>query len=82
MKIVYLPTKEGSKERNDAMVAAKRGTLWKIIQTRPTPKAKKKVCKAKVLTTIKTWDDPSSEGEVQHKRCSHKNSSLNSSQCA
>jgi len=28
---------------------------------KPTPKAKKKACKAKALTTIKTLDDSSSE---------------------
>jgi len=46
---------------------------------KPTPKAKKKACKAKALTTIKTWDDSSSEEEDHHKRRGHKHSSSSSS---
>jgi hypothetical protein len=44
---------------------------------KPTPKAKKKARKAKgqALTTIKTWEDSSSEDEAQHKRHDHKHSS-------
>jgi hypothetical protein len=34
---------------------------------KPTPKDNKKRCKAKALTTIQTWDDSSSEDEVQYK---------------
>ena len=47
----------------------------------PTPKIKKKARKAKhqALTTIKTWDDSSSEDEAQHKRLGHKHSSSSSS---
>jgi len=39
----------------------------------------KKTCKAKVLITIKTWDDSSNEDEAQRKRRGHKHSSSSSS---
>jgi hypothetical protein len=49
---------------------------------KPTPKnkKKKKACKTKALTTIKTWDDSSSEDEAQHKRHARKHSSSSTSQ--
>ena len=47
----------------------------------PTPKTKNKAIKAKhqALTTIKTWDDSSSEDEAQHKRNGLKHSSSSTS---
>jgi hypothetical protein len=48
--------------------------------TKSTPKEKKKkACKAKALTTIKTWDDSSNEDEAQHKGCGRKHSTSSSS---
>ncbi|XP_066333144.1 uncharacterized protein [Miscanthus floridulus] len=48
---------------------------------KPTPKDKKMVRKAKrqSLTSIKTWDDSSSEDEAQHKRHGRKQSSSSTS---
>jgi hypothetical protein len=65
--------KEDNKERKD-MDSRVRGTLWRIVQIKIQPKTKKR-CKAKVLTTVKTWDDSSSEGKAKHKRHNHKHSS-------
>ena len=67
-----------SKEREDAMYAASWGTLWKFIQKNPTPKTKKKACKNQALTSIRSWDDSSSE-EDHHKRQGHKHSSSSTS---
>lgn len=78
MNIFFLPTKEEHKERRDTLVAVQRGTLWRDCPNNSTPKTKKKACKAKALTTIKTWDNSSSENEAQHKRRSHKRSSSRS----
>jgi hypothetical protein len=39
----------------------KKGHFVEDCPNKPTPKAKKKACKAKALTTIKTLDDSSSE---------------------
>jgi hypothetical protein len=42
----------------------KKGHFVEDCPNKPTPKTKKKACKAKALTTIKTWDDSSSEDEA------------------
>ena len=76
-KISFSPIKEMSKEREDATDAARWGTLWKFVN-KPTPKTKKKACKDKALTSIRSWDDSSSK-EDHHKRRSHKHSSSSSS---
>jgi hypothetical protein len=36
------PTKEESKGRKDAMDAAREGTLWKIVQTSPQPRTRRR----------------------------------------
>jgi hypothetical protein len=56
----------------------KKGHFVEDCPNKPTPKTKKKACKAKALTTIKTWDDSSSEDEAQHKRHDRKHSSSSS----
>jgi hypothetical protein len=43
---------------------SKKGHFVEDCPNKPTPKTKKKACKAKALTTIKTWDDSSSEDEA------------------
>ena len=43
------------------------GHFVEVCQNKPTPKTKKKACKDKVLTLIRSWDD-SSSGEDHHKR--------------
>ena len=78
-KISFSQIKEMSKEREDAMDAASWGTLWKFVQTSPHPRQKKKVCKNKALTSIRSCDDSSSEEEAQYKRHGHKHSSSRSS---
>ena len=44
------------------------GHFMEICPNKPTPKTKKKACKDKALTTIRSWDDSSSEEENHHKR--------------
>ena len=46
---------------------------------KPAPKTKKKACKDKALTSIRSWDDSLSEEEDHHKRRGHKRSSSSSS---
>jgi hypothetical protein len=58
-----------------------KGHFVEVCPNKPTPKTKKKAGKAKhqALTTIKTWDDSSSEDEAQYKRSGHKHSSSSTS---
>jgi len=57
----------------------KRGLFVEDCATnKPTPKDKKKV-KRQALTSIKSWDDSSSEDEAQHKRHGRKQSSSSTS---
>jgi hypothetical protein len=60
---------------------SEKGHFVEVCPSKPTPKTKKKARKAKhqALTTIKTWDDSSSEDEAQYKRSSHKHSSSSTS---
>jgi hypothetical protein len=46
-----------------------RALCGRLCPNKPTPQDKKKARKAKhqALTSIKTWDDSSSENEAQHK---------------
>ena len=44
------------------------GHFVEVCPNKPTPKTKKKVCKDKALTSIRSWDDSSSEEENHHKR--------------
>ena len=44
------------------------GHFVEVCPNKPTPKIKKKVCKDKDITSIKSWDDSSSEEEDHHKR--------------
>jgi hypothetical protein len=55
------------------------GHFVEVCPNNPTPKTKKKACKDKALTSIRCWDDFSSEEEDHHKRCGHKHSSSSSS---
>ena len=50
-----------------------------VCPNKPTLKTKKKACKDKALTSIRSWDDCSSEEEDHHKRYGHKHSSSSSS---
>ena len=45
----------------------KLGHFVEVCPSKPTPKTKKKTCKNKALTSIRSWDDSSSE-EDHHKR--------------
>ena len=77
-KILFSPIKKISKGRKDAMDAASWGTLWKFVQTSPHPRHRKR-CANKALTSIRSWDDFSSEEEDHHKRRGHKHSSSSTS---
>ena len=46
-KISFLPIKEMSKEREDAMDAASWGTLWNFVQTSPHPRQRRRRAKTK-----------------------------------
>jgi tryptophanyl-tRNA synthetase len=73
LKIEFLPIKEESKRKGDAMVVVKKNiALWKIVQTAHT-QGQKKMSKSKALTTIKFFDDSSSEDKTCHKTHGHKN---------
>ena len=50
-----------------------------VCLNKPTPKTKKKVCKDKALTSIRSWNDSSSEGEDHHRRRGHRYSSSSTS---
>ena len=67
-KISSSPIKEMSKERKDVMDAVTKGTLLKFVQTSPHPRQRKKACKDKALTSIRSWDDSLREEEYHHKR--------------
>lgn len=59
--------------------------VWHFMEdcrNKSTPKDNKKACMAKFLTTIKIWNDLSSEDEVQQKRCKYKHSSSSTLMCA
>ena len=43
------------------------GHFVEVCPNKPTPKTKKKTCKDKTLTSIKSWDDSSSEKKDHHK---------------
>lgn len=56
------------------------GHFVEVCPNKPTPKTrKKKASKNKALTSIKSWDDSSSEDKAQHKRGGRKHSSSSSS---
>ena len=55
------------------------GHFVKVCLNKPIPKTKKKACKDKALTSIRSWDDSSSGEENHHKRRGHKHSSSSSS---
>ena len=44
------------------------GHFVEACPNKPTPKTKKKTCKNQALTSIRSWDDSSSEEEQYHKR--------------
>ena len=44
------------------------GHFVEVCPNKPTPKTKKKACKDKALTSIRSWDNSSSEEEDYHKR--------------
>ena len=48
------------------------GHFVKVCPNKSTPKTKKKACKNQALTSIRSWDDSSSEEEPHHKRRGHK----------
>ena len=54
------------------------GHFVEVCPNNTTPKTKKKLCKDKVLTSIRSWDNSSSEKE-HHKRRGHKHSSSSTS---
>ena len=54
------------------------GHFVEVCPNKPTSKTKKKACKDKALTSIRSWDDSSVE-EHHHKRQGHKHSSSSSS---
>nr|XP_034594540.1 uncharacterized protein LOC117856242 [Setaria viridis] len=73
-------TNQRRKQRNkECYGCSKKGHFVDDCPNNPTPKAKKKACKAKALKTIKTWDDSSSKEEAHHKRRDRKHSSSRSS---
>ena len=76
-KISSSPIKEMSKERG-CYGCGELGHFVEVCPNKPTPKTKKKACKDKALTSIRSWDDSSSEEEVHHKRRGHKHSSIRS----
>ena len=82
MKIALSPTKEESKGRNDAMDAAREGTLWKIVQTSPHARPRRRQEKQKAKPSQQSrlgmvhHDD-----EAQHKRGNDKSSSSCSYVC-
>ena len=41
------------------------GHFVEVYPNKPTPKTKKKACKEKALTSIRSWDDSSSEEEAR-----------------
>ena len=51
------------------------GHFVEVCPNKPTPKTKKKACKDKALTSMRSWDDSSNEEEDHHKRRGHKHSS-------
>ena len=50
-----------------------------VCPNKPTPKTKKKACKDKALTSIRSKDDSSNEEEDHHKKRGHKHSSSSTS---
>jgi hypothetical protein len=57
-----------------------KGNFIEVCPNKPTPKTKKaRKAKHLALTTIKTWDDSSSEDEAQYKGSGHKHSSSSTS---
>jgi hypothetical protein len=55
------------------------GHFVEVCPNKSTPKTKKKACKDKALTSIRSWDDSSSEEEAQHKTSDRKHSSSSTS---
>jgi hypothetical protein len=51
LKIAFSPAKEESKERKSAMDAARKGTLWKNVQTSLNPRQRRRQEKLKVKTS-------------------------------
>jgi hypothetical protein len=47
LKISCLPTKEEGKEGMDALVTVERGTLWRIVETRPHPSPRRRHARPK-----------------------------------
>jgi hypothetical protein len=78
----YIFTNQRREQRKKGCYGcSEKGHFVEVCPSKPTPKTKKKARKAKhqALTTIKTWDDSSSEDEAQYKRSGHKNSSSSTS---
>jgi hypothetical protein len=57
----------------------KKGHFVEVCPNKSTSKTRRKACKDKALTSLRSWDDSSSEDEVQLKRRGHKHSSSSSS---